>query len=330
MNAHPFDVLTPDTVIEAVEAAGFLSDARLLALNSYENRVYQVGIEDAEPVIVKFYRPERWSEEQIAEEHSFSQELADAELPVVAPLRGDADGRGSDTIHHHAGLLYALFPRRGGRAPDFDNPDNLLVLGRTLGRMHAIGAARPFRYRLALDGATIIADSRERLPGAFVPDDLTDAYLSLLDDLGRALAPQLEEIDGGERIRVHGDCHGGNILWRDDTAHFVDLDDCLTAPAVQDLWMFLSGERHEQELQLCELMAGYEEFHSFSARELRWIEALRTLRIIRHAAWLARRWDDPAFPRAFPWFAGPRFWSDHILELREQFARLQEPPLRLL
>ncbi|MEO1078868.1 MAG: serine/threonine protein kinase [Pseudomonadota bacterium] len=330
MNAHPFDVLTPDTIIEAVEAAGFRSDARLLALNSYENRVYQVGIEDAEPVIVKFYRPERWSEEQIAEEHSFSQELADAELPVVAPLRGDAEGRGSGTIHHHAGLLYALFPRRGGRAPDFDNPDNLLVLGRTLGRMHAIGAARAFRYRLALDGAAIIADSRERLPGAFVPDDLTDAYLSLLDDLGRALAPLLEEIDGGERIRVHGDCHGGNILWRDDTAHFVDLDDCLTAPAVQDLWMFLSGERHEQELQLSELMAGYEEFHSFSARELRWIEALRTLRIIRHAAWLARRWDDPAFPRAFPWFAGPRFWSDHILELREQFARLQEPPLRLL
>ncbi len=330
MNAHPFDVLTPDTVIEAVEAAGFRSDARLLALNSYENRVYQVGIEDAEPVIVKFYRPQRWSEEQIAEEHSFSQELADAELPVVAPLRGEADGNGSETIHHHAGLLYALFPRRGGRAPDFDNPDNLLVLGRTLGRMHAIGASRDFLHRPTLDGTAIIADSRELLPGAFIPDDLTDAYLSLLDDLARALAPLLEEIDGGERIRVHGDCHGGNILWRDDTAHFVDLDDCLTAPAVQDLWMFLSGERHDQELQLSELMAGYEEFHEFHARELRWVEALRTLRIIRHACWLARRWDDPAFPRAFPWFAGPRFWSDHILELREQFARLQEPPLRLL
>jgi Ser/Thr protein kinase RdoA (MazF antagonist) len=326
MNAHPFDVLTPDTIIEAVEATGLRSDARLLALNSYENRVYQVGIEDAEPLIVKFYRPQRWSEAQIAEEHAFSAELADAELPVVAPLR-DADGA---TIHHHAGLAFALFPRRGGRAPDFDDPDKLLVLGRTLGRIHAIGALRRFEHRPALDGLAIIDDARERLPGAFVPAELTQAYLTLIDDLRRALEPVLGEIDVGALIRVHGDCHGGNILWRDDTAHFVDLDDCLSAPAIQDLWMFLSGERHEQELQLSELIAGYEEFHDFAGRELRWIEALRTLRIVRHAAWLARRWDDPAFPRAFPWFEGPRFWSDHILELREQFARLQEPPLRLL
>jgi len=326
MSAHAFDVLTPDTVIEAVESAGFLSDARLLALNSYENRVYQVGIEDADPVIVKFYRPERWSDAQISEEHAFTWELHDAELPVVPPLRAD-DGA---TLHHHRGISYALFPRRGGRAPEFDNFDNLLVLGRTLGRMHNVGATRPFAHRPALDGPAIIEESRTLLPGTFIPDDLCPAYLSLLADLERELLPLLDEIEDSDLFRIHGDCHGGNILWRDATAHFVDLDDCLMAPAIQDLWMFLSGERHEQELQLAEVVAGYEEFREFPARQLRWIEALRTLRIVRYAAWLARRWDDPAFPRAFPWFASPRFWSDHILELREQYARLQEPVLRLL
>ena len=326
MNAHPFDVLSPDTIIDAVEAAGYVSDARLLALNSYENRVYQVGIEDAQPLIVKFYRPARWSEAQLREEHAFSRELAAAELPVVAPLANAA----GETLHRHAGLLFALFPRRGGHAPELDNPDNLLVLGRTLARMHAVGAVRPFRHRLRLDARGILAESRELLPRVFIPDDLCPAYLSLLADIEKLLLPRCDEIGDGDLIRVHGDCHGGNILWRDDTAHFVDLDDCLSAPAIQDLWMFLSGERHEQELQLSELVAGYEEFFEFEARQLRWVEALRTLRIVRHAAWLARRWDDPAFPRAFPWFASPRFWSDHILELREQFARLQEPPLRLL
>jgi Ser/Thr protein kinase RdoA (MazF antagonist) len=326
VTTHPFDVLTPDTVIEAVEAAGYLSDARLLALNSYENRVYQVGIEQAEPVIVKFDRPGRWSDDQIREEHDFSWELADAELPVVAPLRAQ-DG---DTLHHHRGITYAVFPRRGGRAPEFDNLDNLLILGRTLGRMHAVGAARRFAHRPALDGAAIIAQSRDLLPRTFIPEDLCTPYLSLLEDLERAIRPFLDEMNAADFLRIHGDCHGGNILWRDETAHFVDLDDCLAAPAIQDLWMFLSGERHEQELQLAEVVAGYEEFREFPARELRWIETLRTLRIVRYAAWLARRWDDPAFPRAFPWFASPRYWSDHILELREQFARLQEPTLRLL
>ena len=326
MTAHAFDILTPDTVIEAVEAAGHLSDARLLALNSYENRVYQVGIEDAEPVIVKFYRPERWSDAQIREEHSFTWELADAELPVVAPFKAD-DG---DTLHHHRDLSYAIFPRRGGRAPELDNLDNLLILGRTLGRMHAVGGAQPFAHRPTLNGAAIIEESRDLLPRAFIPEDLCKPYLSLLNDLEKAIQPFLEEMRDADFLRIHGDCHSGNILWRDETAHFVDLDDCLAAPAVQDLWMFLSGERHEQELQLAEVVAGYEEFREFPARELRWIETLRTLRIVRYAAWLARRWDDPAFPRAFPWFASPRYWSDHILELREQFARLQEPTLRLL
>lgn len=323
---HPFEVLTPDAVIDAVESAGYVSDARLLALNSYENRVYQVGIEEADPIIAKFYRRGRWTQEQILEEHAFALELLDAELPIVAPL---VDENGS-SLHEFAGLHFALFPRRGGHAPELDNLDNLLVLGRTMGRIHAVGASKEFEARPGLDARAIIEECREILPNKFIPMDLCTPYLSLLSDIEKELLPRFDSIEPGSLLRVHGDCHGGNILWRDDTAHFVDLDDCMSAPAIQDLWMFLSGERHEQELQLSELIAGYEEFFDFSAAQLNWVETLRTLRIIRYAGWLAKRWDDPAFPKAFTWFNDARYWSDHILELREQFSRLQEPPLRLL
>jgi Ser/Thr protein kinase RdoA (MazF antagonist) len=323
---HPYEQLTPETVIDAVESAGWLCDARLLALNSYENRVYQVGIEDREPLVAKFYRPQRWTDAQIREEHAFSAELLDAEVSVVAPLATD-DG---ETLHEYQGLRFALFPRRGGHPPELDNPDHLLVLGRTLGRMHTVGRARPFAARERLDAAGVLTASRAQVLDGFMPGDLETAYTSLLDDIERTLLPLAAEIRDEDMIRVHGDCHVGNILWRDDTPHFVDLDDCQQAPAIQDLWMFLSGERHEQELQISELLEGYGEFCDFEARQLRWVEALRTLRIVRYAAWLARRWDDPAFPRAFPWFNTARYWSDHILELREQFARLQEPALRLL
>jgi Ser/Thr protein kinase RdoA (MazF antagonist) len=326
VTAHPYDILTPDTVIDAVESAGYRSDARMLALNSYENRVYQVGIEDADPLIVKFYRPGRWNRAQILEEHSFSFELVDAEVPVVAPL---VDTRGV-SLHSFRGLEFALFPRRGGYPPELDNPDHLLVLGRTVGRIHAVGRSRPFVARPRLDAAAILAESRATVIDTLLPGELHSAYSSLLDDIARSIAPLAAEMASAPPIRVHGDCHVGNILWRDDIPHFVDLDDCLQAPAVQDLWMFLSGERHEQELQLSELVAGYSEFCDFDARQLRWIEALRSLRIVRYAAWLTRRWEDPAFPRAFPWFNSMRYWSDHVLELREQFARLQEPSLRLL
>lgn len=326
MSGHPFDALTPDLVMQSVESAGWLCDARLLALNSYENRVYQVGIEDADPLIAKFYRPQRWSEAQILEEHAFSIELVDAEVSVIAPL---ADNSGC-TLHHHEGLMFALFTRRGGHPPELDNPDHLLVLGRTLGRMHNVGAVTPFSERPGLDARVLLSESRAQVLDGFLTDDLRTSYTTLLDDIEKALLPITDEIGDDDLIRVHGDCHVGNILWRDDIPHFVDLDDCLGAPAIQDLWMFLSGERHDQELQLGELIDGYQEFRDFDPRQLRWVEALRTLRIVRYAAWLARRWDDPAFPRAFPWFNSPRYWSDHILELREQFSRLQEPPLRLL
>ena len=326
MNTHPYDELTPDRVIAAVESAGYLSDMRLLALNSYENRVYQVGIEEQEPVIAKFYRPGRWSDAQILEEHSFSAELQMADISVVAPL---ANASGS-TLHEYEGFRFALFTRRGGYPPELDNLDNLFVLGRTLGRIHAVGRSARFNHRITLSVDTMLADSREFLLQHFIPAALRPAYESLTRDLLQVVREVLEPMQAEDLIRVHGDCHIGNILWRDDVAHFVDLDDCCMAPAVQDLWMFLNGERHARQLQLAELVEGYSEFCDFQPRQLRWIEALRTLRLAHYAAWLGRRWEDPAFPHSFTWFNTERYWAEHILELREQLANLQEPPLTLL
>ncbi len=326
MNSHPYDRLTPDLVIDAVESTGRLSDARLLALNSYENRVYQVGIEDDEPLIAKFYRPARWSDEQILEEHSFSLELQAAEISVVAPLLDDK----GNSLHRFDEFRFALFPRRGGYPPELDNFDNLLVLGRTLGRIHAVGRAAPFQHRQGISIERMLAESREFLLQHFIPAELRPAYESLTADLLSSVTSLYGAIDASQQIRVHGDCHVGNILWRDDVAHFVDLDDCVTAPAVQDLWMFLNGERHERQLQLSELVEGYSEFCDFDPSQLRWIDSLRTLRLVNYAAWLARRWEDPAFPHAFTWFNTERYWAEHILELREQLAALQEEPLQLL
>ena len=326
MNEHPYDRLGPDMVIDAVESAGYLSDARLLALNSYENRVYQVGIEDGTPLIAKFYRPERWSDAQILEEHAFSLELQAAEISVVAPLV-DAGGR---TLHEFDGFRFALFQRRGGHPPELDNFDNLLVLGRTLGRIHAVGRAGKFKHRQQITVERMLTQSREFLLEGFIPKSLVPAYSTLTTDLLQTVSAIYAEVKTGDMIRLHGDCHVGNILWRDDTAHFVDLDDCCTAPAIQDLWMFLSGERSYRELQLAELIEGYTEFCDFDPRQLRLLEALRTLRLTHYAAWLARRWNDPAFPHSFTWFNTERYWSDHVLELREQLSALQEEPLRLL
>jgi len=326
MNEHPYDRLSPDTIIDAVESAGYLSDARLLALNSYENRVYQVGIEDDTPLIAKFYRPERWSDAQIMEEHSFSLELQDADISVVAPMV-DAGG---NTLHEYEGFRFALFTRRGGYPPELDNFDNLLVLGRTLGRIHAVGRAGKFSERQQISVERMLTQCSEFLLDGFIPRDLIPAYSSLANDLQKTVSTIYSEVRPQDMIRIHGDCHVGNILWRDDTAHFVDLDDCCTAPAVQDLWMFLSGDRPYRQLQISELVEGYNEFCDFDPRQLRWIEALRTMRLVHYAAWLARRWSDPAFPRSFTWFNTERYWADHILELREQMWALQEEPLQLL
>jgi len=323
---HPYDRLTPDRVIDAVESAGYPCDARLLALNSYENRVYQVGIEDGEPLIAKFYRPGRWLDEQIAEEHAFSLELQDAEISVVAPLVDDV----GNSLHSFEGFRFALFPRRGGYPPELDNMDSLLVLGRTLGRIHAVGASARFRSRPTLNIEDMLTSNREYLLENFIPKELQPAYSTLTRDLLAEVTGIYGKVRDQDLIRVHGDCHVGNILWRDDCAHFVDLDDCCMAPAIQDLWMCLSGERHERELQLAELVEGYNEFFDFEPRQLRWIESLRTLRVINYAGWLGKRWNDPAFPRSFTWFNSERYWANHVLELREQLSALQEEPLRLL
>ncbi len=322
--SHPFATLTPDLVLDAVESLGFLSDARVLALNSYENRVYQVGIEGETPLIAKFYRPARWSDAAIREEHAFSFELAEHEVPVVAPLLRDGE-----SLFEHAGFRFALFPRRGGRAPEPGDLDQLYRFGQLLGRMHAIGASRPFAHREALTVDNFGHQSLATLlEGNFVPRSLLPAYESVARDLLARLDALFARIDY-TAIRLHGDCHPGNLLYRDERFHVVDLDDCRMGPAVQDLWMLLAGERHERLQQLAELIDGYQEFHDFAPRELALIEGLRSLRLMHYSAWLARRWDDPAFPMSFPWFGSERYWGEQILMLREQLAALDEEPLRL-
>jgi len=320
---HPFDTLTPDFILNAIEQCGYLSDGRLLALNSYENRVYQIGIEEAEPLIAKFYRPARWSDAQIHEEHAFCFELADNEIPVVAPIR-DEDGR---SLFQQDDFRFALYPRKGGRTPDIDDLDNLLILGRLLGRIHLTGATRPFVERPSLNCESFGHDSVALVGEKFIPAELQVAYDTLTADLLQKLDAVFARAGELHRIRVHGDCHSGNILWRDDTPHFVDFDDARMAPAVQDIWMLLSGDRDRQCAQLSEILEGYGEFYDFRYSELQLIEALRTLRLLHYNAWLAARWDDPAFPRTFTWFNSPRYWEQHILDLREQFAALDEPPL---
>ncbi len=323
---HPFDSLSPDLLIDAVESLGFVSDGRFLALNSYENRVYQIGIEDETPMIAKFYRPGRWSREQILEEHEFCYELHEQELPVVVPWRNSQGG----SLNSYGDFTFALYQRKGGRAPELDNLDNLFILGRLMGRIHGIGATKPFKYRPQLDSQGFGWDSYKLISEQFIPDGLRLAYDSLALDILKKIEQILADYGEITRIRVHGDCHSGNILWRDDNPHFVDFDDARMAPAIQDLWMLLSGDRHEQTLQMAEIVEGYNEFYTFDMRELRLIEVMRTLRIMHHSAWIARRWSDPAFPMAFSWFNSPRYWSEHILELREQLAALNEPPIELI
>lgn len=324
MSAHPFDSLSPDLVIDAVESTGVLSDARMLPLNSYENRVYQVGVEGAQPLVAKFYRPGRWSRPQILEEHAFALELAALEIPVVPPL---VDEQG-ESLHEFGGFAFAVFPRRGGRSPDVEDFSTLTVMGRFLGRLHKVGALRPFRHRCTLNIEDFAEGSaRFLLDHGFIPDDLRPAYRTLADDLLARLRRAFAQTRTPRQIRLHGDCHMGNVLWRDATPHFVDFDDTMTGPAVQDLWMLLSGEREQREAQLQALLGGYRDFHDFDPVELNLVEALRTLRIMHYSAWLARRWDDPAFPRSFPWFNTHRYWAGHVLELREQLAALDEPPL---
>ncbi|HEU4663513.1 MAG TPA: serine/threonine protein kinase [Dokdonella sp.] len=312
--AAPYDALTPDTVLDAVEAAGFRTDGRLLALPSYENRVYQVGVEDHAPLVAKFYRPARWSDAAIAEEHAFALELAAAELPLVAPL-----AIAGATLLEHAGFRYALYPRRGGRAPELESVDHLAWMGRLLARIHAVGARARFRARGAIDADAFVRDAaRAVLSSGLLPDALeqryrarTAAIADLVDARFATIAPAT--------LRLHGDCHGGNVLWTDHGPHFVDLDDARMGPAVQDLWMLAPSPR-----ALDVLLEGYAEFRDFDPRELDLVEPLRLMRQIHWAGWVAARWHDPAFPRGFPQVGEPRWWEQHVEDLAEAVQSLQD------
>jgi Ser/Thr protein kinase RdoA (MazF antagonist) len=322
---HAFHDLSPDAVLNAVEALGYRCDGRVLALNSYENRVYQVGIEDGEPLVAKFYRPDRWNDACILEEHAFMAELQAQEIPVVPPLP-DAAGR---TLHHAGAHRLALFRRVGGRAPEPDDPDQLRMLGHCIGRMHNVGAVHAFVHRPTINVQHFAVDaSRYLFEHDFIPADLQPAYGSIVKLLLSRLYESFAGMEEVPRLRLHGDCHAGNILMRDDVPFVVDFDDARAGPAVQDIWLFLAGSRAERTAALHHVLEGYTEFRRFDARELHLVESLRTLRMIHYAAWLARRWDDPAFPRAFPWFNTQRYWEDHILSLKEQLAALDEPPLK--
>ncbi|MEO8315372.1 MAG: serine/threonine protein kinase [Pseudomonadota bacterium] len=319
----PYAGLTPDVVLAAVESIGVVADGRLLALNSYENRVYRVGLEDANPVVAKFYRHGRWSDAQIHEEHDFAAELAAEELPVVPPLFFDGE-----SLHRHAGFRFSLFECRAGHGAEIDQPGHRALLGRTLARMHAVGRRHPFRHRDSLAQWRHGARARDLiLDRNLVPAPLDESYARISGQLVQAVAASQERVGGLAQLRIHGDCHGGNILWQAQGPLFVDFDDCLGGPAVQDLWMFCAGEPEQIQREWTELLEGYEQFGHFDFSETSLVEALRAMRMLNHAAWIASRWTDPAFPRAFPWFGEPRYWERHIDELREQLDALEDPPL---
>ena len=321
---HPFSLLHPDAILDAVESTGLRCDGRLQALNSYENRVYQVGIDDAAPVVVKFYRPGRWSDAAILEEHAFARELVEAEVPLVPPI--ETEGR---TLHAHGGFRFSVSPKRGGRAPELDRDEVLRWIGRFLGRLHAVGVRTAFieREQLTPKGRGH-EPVRWLLEHQRVPAELEPAYRAIAEQALEAVDACFARVGAVTPLRLHGDCHAGNVLWTDDGPHFVDLDDCCTGPSVQDLWMLVTGDRETQGAQWAAVLEGYEVFREFDDAELALVEPLRTLRLLHYAAWLARRWDDPAFPAAFPWFDNVRYWQDHILALREQIALMQEPPPR--
>jgi Ser/Thr protein kinase RdoA (MazF antagonist) len=321
----PYSQLSPETVLDAIEAVGFRSDGRVLALNSYENRVYQIGIEDADPVVAKFYRPGRWSDAAIREEHAFSAELAAQEIPVVAPL-----SVARETLHSHREFRYAVFPRRGGRWPELGTHDDREWVGRFLGRIHAVGRVSRFQERGALSMETLGRDARDFvLEGDWMPDYLAEKYADVTDQLLDEVEARAAGWNGARIGRILGDCHRGNILWTDLGPHFVDLDDCLSGPAIQDIWMLLSGGEQQMRSELTDLLKGYEQFLPFDRREIELIEPLRALRMVHYAGWLARRWHDPAFPKAFPWFAEPRYWEQHYRALEDQLTAVMAPALEL-
>lgn len=316
----PYANLNPDLILSAIETTGVRCNGSLIALNSYENRVYQVGVEDSKPLIAKFYRPLRWSNEAILEEHQFALELIQHEIPIVAPLILN-----QQTLHLVEDFRFALFSREGGRTLELDNLAHLTWMGRFIGRLHAVGKSKPFKHRLQLS-----VDQYGYIPyqflrdNQFIPANIEKNYALVMQDLLEKITQTFQKIGSTEYLRLHGDCHVGNILWQEGPK-IVDLDDCLMGPAIQDLWMLISGDTDaEKRLQLDAILTGYEEFCDFDYRELKLIEALRTLRMIHYSGWLAKRWDDPAFPLTFPWFNTQAYWEEQIAHLRDQAMLLEE------
>ena len=344
LNTHldtPYAGLSPDIVLDALDAVGLRGDGRLIQLNSYENRVYQVFLEDGRVVVTKFYRPGRWSDAQILEEHAFAAELAANEIPVAAawPLQVDSDSphaaclalKGSTLGQFETALAsyrFSVTSRLTGRAPELEDPGALEWLGRFIGRMHAVGVLKPFAHRQTMDVQTFGTDNRDwLLRQDIIPPDALTAWTQVSKTALDAAQAAFDPGSPARVLRLHGDCHLGNVLWAADGPHFVDLDDAVTGPATQDLWMLLSGDRGSMTRQLSAVLEGYESFMEFDWRELRLIEPLRTLRLLHHSAWIARRWNDPAFPVAFPWFASPAYWAEQTSRLREQIEAMAQPPL---
>ncbi|REL31457.1 serine/threonine protein kinase [Thalassotalea euphylliae] len=324
MAVFDFSSLSPDLILDGLESIGVYAESGLLALNSYENRVYQFQDEHGDRWVTKFYRPQRWQLAQIQEEHDFALELAKQEIPVIAPIVRDGE-----SLFEHQGYHFALYPCRGGRIFEVDNLDQLEWMGRFVGRIHAVGSKKTFAHRPSFNTNEFLLEARATIANSgFVPMHIENAFFTVLDQV---IQLALSQYQPKSSIRLHGDCHAGNILWRDvQGPHFVDLDDCRQGPAIQDLWMMLSGDRSQQLLQLDTMLSGYEEFFSFDARELVLIESLRTMRLVNYIAWLSKRWQDPAFPRNFPWFNTDKYWEQQVLVLKEQHAALTQAPLSLL
>lgn len=323
MSVFDFTSLSPDLILDGLESVGFTVDSGLLPLNSYENRVYLFHDNDLVKYVTKFYRPERWSEKQIREELDFALELEGKELPLVAPLVVNGEA-----LFNYKGYYFTVSPCRGGRTFEVDNLEQLEWMGRFIARIHAVAAQKSFKHRPALSMNDMLYEASDIIKASgFVPISLNTPFFTILEQVIEVAAAQYKP---KKQIRLHGDCHAGNIFWTDKGPHFVDLDDCKTGPAIQDLWMMLSGDRNEQLLQLDTLLSGYEEFFTFDTSELLLIESLRTMRVVNYMAWLCKRWKDPAFPRNFPWFDSEKYWEQQILMLKEQMSALQQPPLSLI
>jgi len=322
MSVFDFTSLSPDLILDGLESTGLSVDSGLLPLNSYENRVYQFHDDDKNKFVTKFYRPQRWSEAELREEHDFAFELAEQELPLVAPIK-----IAGESLFSYKGYHFAIYPCRGGRIFEVDNLDQLEWMGRFLGRIHAVAAQKKFNHRPTFTKQEMLFQATDIIKQSeFVPSYLSTAFFTILEQVVEIAAEQYKP---SNEIRLHGDCHAGNILWTDDGPHFVDLDDCRMGPAIQDLWMMLSGDRQQRLLQLDTMLMGYEEFYSFEPNQLILIESLRTMRVVNYMAWLCKRWQDPAFPHNFPWFNTDKYWEQQILMLKEQVSALQQPPLSL-